>query len=635
MAASDDPISLHFFGAPRWADNNAFFPQKGFVLIAALLLSPGNTLTRQAIASLLWEDVEQKRALANLRQLLSRLQQFGGDEPLLLASGSSLTAGPKAYRSDLGCFLGSISSTDIAVRKAGLLAMRGELLQTCESGQEEFYLWLLSERSRLKSIFFSSVGQLLEDITRFGGQRSHEIAAIADCALTLEPDREETYRSVMAAYARLGDVGRYEHTSENLNRMLRLEARAPEPATLALRRRVRADLIDSEPEHLPKPRVEKMRVAFTLPSNADNSAAAPIVRAFIEDVANSLVRYRTFTVLAPHSTFAASAAGKEGQAVSLRPDYVVATTVFADMRASLSLIAESTGEIIWSLEVSLADHELPAIFRILSKQIAAYLAETLEQRQIAPSRRHAAPAYLHLLQGQQLIKGKCDLPLLRRARAEFRKAVELDHGMAVARGRIAQTLQLEWLMLGGGDPHLLHRAKAEAEASVAIDAASGIGQWMCAVVALHQRDFDTSAEQFLEAEALAPNSADLLLQHADALAHFGQTDHAWERFERAIDLNPLAPDIYWWAGASIALKRDDYTTAIDLCARMENDEPALRVLTVSHALGGDIDTARRYGDRLKENHPGMTARQISLLSPDRNPQVNEKLFQAYQLAGIK
>jgi Tfp pilus assembly protein PilF len=278
---------------------------------------------------------------------------------------------------------------------------------------------------------------------------------------------------------------------------------------------------------------------------------------------------------------------------------------------------------------------MPAAFRMLSRQVAAGLAENLEQRQLASSRKDDPSAYFHLLSGQQLLRGKCDLPILRRARSEFRKAMELDHGMAVARGRIAQTLQLEWLMLGGTDPHLLYRAKAEAEASVAIDPASGIGHWMGAVIALHQRDFDASAEQFLEAEALAPNSADLLLQHADALAHFGQNDPAWERFKRALDLNPFAPYIYWWAGASIALKREDYTTALELCSRMENDEPALRVLTVSHALNGDLVTARQYGRRLKENHPGMTARQISLLSPDRNPEVNEKLLHAYQLAGIK
>ncbi len=100
---------------------------------------------------------------------------------------------------------------------------------------------------------------------------------------------------------------------------------------------------------------------------------------------------------------------------------------------------------------------------------------------------------------------------------------------------------------------------------------------MSAVIALYQRDFDLSAQLFLEAEAFAPNSADFLIQHADALGHFGEIDLAWEKFNQAIDHNPLAPDIYWWAGATIALKRAEYSTAVQLCARMDNEEPALRV----------------------------------------------------------
>lgn len=634
VTASDNPKGLRVFGIPHFADHETFFPLKGYVLIAALLLAPGKSLGRQAAACLLWENADQKRALANLRQLLLRLHQFSGEAALVVASGTSLSAGPVAFRSDLSRFLEAIAARDVETRLQAILEFRGDLLTGCE-GEEQLHLWLLSERARLKGVFFSSMASLLDDMTRFGGQKSGEIAALADCAFAVEPDREETYRLFMLAYSRQGDQPGFERVSENLTRMLRNEARSPEPATLALKRRIRADFVDYEPEPVSKPRPEKPRVAFALPSGFDRAPAPELVQSFVEDVAYSLVRYRTFTILAPQSTYVVTSPDGNKPLSALRPDYVVRTTVFNDLRASVSLIAEQSGEIVWSLELSLDQFDMPAAARMLSRQVAAGLAENLEQRQLASSRKHDASAYFHLLSGQQLLRGKCDLPILRRARSEFRKAMELDPGMAVARGRIAQTLQLEWLMLGGTDPHLLYRAKAEAEASVAIDPASGIGQWMGAVIALHQRDFDASAEQFLEAEALAPNSADLLLQHADALAHFGQNDPAWERFQRALDLNPFAPDIYWWAGASIALKREDYTTAVELCSRMENDEPALRVLTVSHALSGDLVTARQYGRRLKENHPGMTARQISLLSPDRNPEVNEKLFHAYQLAGIK
>ena len=635
LAVTTEKISIRLFGVPRYdAGSAAFFPAKAFVLVTALLLAPCQSLTRQAAASLLWGNVDQKRALGNLRQLLLRLQQVSGDqEPVVVMLHNELIAGPMARRSDLAQFLAAVQTDDIEVRQQGVLGVQGELLQDADAGEEDFYLWLLSERSRLKELFFAAVGELLEDLTRFGDRKASLVGAVADCALRLEPDREETYRNVMMAYSRLGDMDASQRVFDRLERLSKTEGRSLEPATMALRRRIKSYVADNDLESQPveRPSGSKPRVAFLPPVFVDGSVADPIIRAFVDDVANSLVRYRTFTVLSPQSSFAASAERYS----ALRANYRVQSTVFDGMRVSVALLEEATAEIIWSLEVVLNERQIHAAFRLLSKQVAAALAEQVERRQVEAGRKFDASAYLHLLAGQQLVQGKCDLPLLRRARTEFRKAVDLDPGMSVARARIGQTLQLEWLMLGGGDPHLLHRAKAEAEASIEVDPALGIGHWMCAVVALYQRDFDRSAEKFLEAEALAPNSADLLLQHADALAHFGQPESAWERFERAIDLNPLAPDIYWWAGASIAFKREDYTTAVELCARMANDEPALRVLTASHAMSGDLVSARECGRRLQENYPGMTARQISGLAPDRDPAANEKLYQAFRLAGLK
>lgn len=637
MAGNGDQLTIRLMGAPHWPSGGAFFPAKGYILVAALLLAPGQMLTRQVAASLLWEDVEQKRALGNLRQLLSRMQDFAGPEDALILIGTGgLSAGPRALRSDLWHFLQAMRADTVEARSAGLLLMSGELLQGCETGGEQLYLWLLAERIRLKDLFFATLSPVLEDMTRFGGRKSDQIAGLAGYALALEPEREETYRQLMTAYARAGDISASDQLYDGLTRMLRAEARPPEPETLALRRRIKAYVAsnDDQVRAPQKQRDEKPRVAFMLPMTVEEKPSSPIIRAFIEDVANSLARYRTFAVLAPHSSYVASE-GTSGKEKSLRADYRVRTTVLTEHRASVALVDIETAEILWSLEVVLNERHLTEAFNVLSKQVAAALAEQMERRHVDAGRRQDANAYVHLLTGQQLIRGKCDLPLLRRARAEFRKAIDIDAGMALARARIAQTLQLEWLMLGGGDPHLLHRAKAEAEASVEIDVSLSTGHWMAAVIALYQRDFDASADRFLEAEALAPNSADLLLQHADALAHFGQAEHAWQRFQQAIDLNPLAPDIYWWAGASIAFKREDYAGAVALCRRMEDDEPALRVLTASLAMNGDIESARDAAQRLQENYPGMTARQICGLSPDREPEAHERFHDALKMAGLK
>ncbi|WP_186663401.1 BTAD domain-containing putative transcriptional regulator [Rhizobium daejeonense] len=640
VADDAEPLVIRLFGMPRCeAGHQTFFPIKGLVLIAALLLSPSRFLTRQAAAFLLWENAEEKRAAANLRQLLLRLQQHAIDgEPFVVSTMAGLTVGPATRRSDLEAFLLSLKDEDIDSRLKGLLAVTGELLQGVEAGTEQFDFWLLSQRNRLNDQFYSAVNRLLDDVTRFGTRKSVDIATIADRALQLEPDREETYRLFMNAYARAGDLAASDRIFDRLIRHTQLDGRSPESETLALHRRLRArvEAIALSPSASSAGATcRRPRVAFLRPTKIDGSSFPSFVQAFVEDIANSLVRYRTFAVISPHSSFLTSDDASNGLYRTLRADYCVKATVFDNMRLSFAMIEEATGEIVWSLEVVLAERQLHSAFRMLSKQIAAALAEQIERLQLAPARQHDGGAYHHLLSGQQLLRGKCDLPLLRRARSEFRKAIEIDPQMSVARARTAQSLQLEWLMLGGDDPHLLHRAKAEAEAAIEIDPALGIGHWMRAVVALYQRDFETSAQGFFEAEALAPNSADLLIQHADALAHFGEKDLAWQRFQQAIDLNPLAPDIYWWAGASIALKRDDYRTAVDLCTKMENDEPALRVLTASHALNGNLEAARGYARRLQEIYPGLSAREISGVSPDKDPAANEKLYTAFRLAGIK
>jgi DNA-binding SARP family transcriptional activator/Tfp pilus assembly protein PilF len=642
VAETAELIPIRLLGTPHCeALHAAFFPAKGFALLAALLLAPNHCLPRTVAASLLWEDVEQKRALGNLRQLILRLQKLIGSEgSLVIVDGNDLRAGDLAHSSDLGRFLAHIRSSDPDRRANTLLLFGGDLLDGIDAGQDHFYLWLLSERRRLKDIFFSVFVQHLEELTRFGRGRADDIATLTECAIRVEPDREETYRASMVAYIRTGNTGASERIFQRLQHRLDMEGRGPEPATVAARRMMQS--IASAPEAIQgdvaerrRPPAPRPRIAFQKPVNIHGLPATAVMQAFVGDVANNLVRYRTFVVLSPHSTFSVRGDGSDPRDATLRTDYRVVSTVFDDARMSVALIEEASGELIWSIELALVEQQIHSAFRILTKQVAAALAREVERLQIDTDRNHDAGAYLHLLEGQQLLSRKCDLPLLRRARSIFRKAVDLDHGMAIARARVAQTLQLEWLMLGGGDPHLLHRAKAEADASVNIDPALGTGHWMSAVIALYQRDFDTSAEKFLEAEALAPNSADLLLQHADALAHFGDREAAWEKFLRATDLNPFAPDIYWWAGASIAFDRQDYAGAIGLCAKMEDDEAALRVLTASHALNGDIEQARICAGRLQENYPGMSAREITALSPDRDPAANENFYNALRIAGVK
>lgn len=608
------------------------FPEKGYALIAALILAPEKKQSRQVLASMLWEDVDQARALANLRQLLMRLKKLQPeDEPFVLAPGTMLVAGPGSERSDLAFFLEGCQATDIEKRMRALSLMRGQLLDGIDTGQDQFYLWLLSERGRIRDHFFSLAATLLEDLTRFGASKQRDIAAVAKLVIDYEPDREDSYRLVMEAYARSGHTDGIARTYETLSRVLKSEQRAPSAAVTAIHKRVLSGNALVIPHEVSARNHTVSRVGFRAPIQVDGTAASPIINAFIEDVANSLTRFRSFAVIAPHTTFAMSGEVPADRLANL--DFTVRSTLLTPDHISCSVVHEASSQILWSAEYVLGGKNFHLAFRFLSKSIAATVAEVIERHSLDPSGVYTPTAYLHLLEGQRLLKN-CDLPLLRRARREFRQAVDLDRGMAAPRARIAQTLQLEWLMLGGNDPYLLQRARAEAEAAIEADPASCMGHWMSAVVALYQRDYEGSALKFAEAETLAPHSADLLLQYADALAHFGEPAEGWKRFELAIDLNPMAPDIYWWAGASIAFKIGDYGKSVELCRKMSNDEPALRVLTASLALSGDLDEARNAADRLMEIYPGMTAREIVRLSPDKNSAANEEFYNGLRLAGV-
>ncbi len=644
-ALFEDETPVRLFGVPQLFKLQAGkrLPSKGFILIAALLLSSSESLTRQAAAALLWEDADRRKAHANLRQLVARIRQATPSGCCLVsATTDTLEAGETARASDLAAFLIASLSDDPSEVIAGLALFRGDLLEGVSEEGPELTYWLHAERSRLRDRFFQAAESALFDITRFGKAQDSSIATIANRMLALDPEREESYRAIMEAYGRCGNGTRAKRIYQSLKTTLsQAEKTEPSVDTARSARRIAAEYEDM-PSDLPGPlsasrsaRRHCPRVAFLRPEILVQERVDPILLALVEDTANSLSRFRSFAVLSTHSSFARKLPSAGQANAALDPEYVVRSLVVPGSRViTFTLLHHRSGEILWSAEYELDLEKLSEIFLVLSKQVALSLSEQIERHLLeAPTGRGDGNAYNQYLQGLQLLKD-CELPLLRRARTEFRKAANRDSNFADARARTAQTLQLEWLMLGGNDPYLLLRARAEAEAAIHADPGASTGHWMSAVISLYQRDFPTMARKFAEAESLSPNSPDLLIQYADALSHIGETEAAWRRFQRAIWLNPDAPDKYWWAGAGIAFHRGDYVEAVNLCRKMERIDPAIRVFTASLALMGDDSGARMAANRLRDLYPGMTAAEIVKVSPDQDSDFTKLFLEGLQRAGI-
>ena len=638
----EQAFSLKLFGTPAANRPHAgfAFPAKGYQLIALTLLSPARRVTRQKAAALLWENAGEVEAFANLRQLLVRIRRaWPPERPLVESEGPLLIAGPGAEDSDLAQFLKQHQSQAVTDLVDAIGIVDGELLAGTGDTNGEFHLWLLGERAKVKDRFFSAVATALLELTRYGRAKEADLRAIAERALAVEPEREQTYRTLIEAYGRNGMIEEAKRLYANLTELLKREFSAvPSPETAAVARRIFAaarDRFDTAyaPERSPS---TQPRVAFLPPEIPRAGSHPELIHALVREVANELSRYRTFKVIAPHSSFQIVKADGEPDFAQIDAQYAVsAMLVPGTSTLSCRLARADSGEIIWAGEFPADDHKLALAFRLLSHQTAASMAHAIERDRLDDSRhQHDGAAYLRYLEGQISLQN-CDLPRLRRARVAFRDAAATDPDFSATRAKIAQTFHLEWLMLGGNDPDLLLKARAEAGTAVSLDPGAGAGHWMDGVVALYQRDFDGAAESFAVAETLNPHAPDFLVQYADALSHMGDTEAGWERFERAVELNPLPPDHYWWAGASILMARRDFVKAIEMCGKMQSDEPVIRLLAACYALSGDRANARRYGLRIQENYPESSAGSLADIPPYKLDADRQLLLEGLRLAGIK
>ncbi|MFM9865017.1 MAG: BTAD domain-containing putative transcriptional regulator [Micropepsaceae bacterium] len=617
------------------------FPEKAYQLIAILCRAPGYRVARRRVASLLWDAAGDAAAAANLRQLLARVRKaLPHADELVISEGQNLLLGPRRREIDLCVYQETPASAPQSERSAALRLFGGDLLASVGEATAAFQEWLALERAALRQDYFCRAEQELTDLTKFGRAQAGALNDLAARMLALDPEREATYRALIAAFGRNGML---EESARHLTALRELLARdhgaAPAAETLAVVRRVFSVRQAGSLASAPQPaKAWQPRVAFLAPEWPRGAVNSRLMKAFIEDVANELSRYRSFVVLAPHSSFQADhETGHLADNTTLRADYTISGFVKPDRTAgtlALRMLDCESSEIVWAGQFKIGVQELLNSFDALVVRVASSLAAGVEKEALARRRQvSGGGAYVRYLEGMQWLEN-CDLPRLRKARKSFKQSLSGDAKMASAAARIAQTLYLEWIQLGGEDPHLLVEARDKAQHAIDIDPNDPIGHWMDGTVALYQRDFENCEAKFAETETLCPNSPDFLVQYADALSHLGNTDTGWTKFERAIDLNPAPPDHYWWAGASIAFHRRDYRKTIELCERLRNDEAVLGMMCASFAYLGDMTTAKTYAKRIGENYPNGLSLAMSRTVPDRDDAHRQHSIEGLRLAGV-
>jgi DNA-binding SARP family transcriptional activator/ActR/RegA family two-component response regulator len=219
-----------------------------------LLTTPNRRSTGEALAEVLWPEVDAKVAINRLRVAVHDLRRQLGDLKSQGVRPQLLVQQDGAYVFDAAgrCWT-DVPAFEEAVGRGRDLAARGRLeealaaYQQAETLYQGDYLqddpfadWSVVVRRRLRAALLHMLGEM----ARIYAPRGDVDEAVRSWRkiLNLEPWREEVYRQLMGMLAEAGRPGEALRAFEECRRALAAEDVAPSPTTQQLRDRIRAGL---------------------------------------------------------------------------------------------------------------------------------------------------------------------------------------------------------------------------------------------------------------------------------------------------------------------------------------------------------------------------------------------------------
>src|SRR6516165_5381030 len=210
--------------------------RKSIALLALVAAAPGQRMSRDRLAVLLWEDMPDAQARGNLRQLLAATRR---PAPFLEADTASIGFSAEMVETDLAASEAAIAENTPAALEQAAALYRADLLDGFALRDRDFNDWLTGERERLREHAVQLFLRLMERAAAIGVEPAIRWALRI---LAVDPVHEPAHRALMELYAAQGRhaaaLRQYEQLRETLSR--ELDTR-PEPQTDALARRIRDD----------------------------------------------------------------------------------------------------------------------------------------------------------------------------------------------------------------------------------------------------------------------------------------------------------------------------------------------------------------------------------------------------------
>lgn len=249
-------LQLYFLGPPQFSRNGQpveLTSAKAVALLAYLAATP-LPQSRERLLDLLWPDSLPDAARKNLRNTLWVIRKTFGDD-LLQSADDRLNLAPSAWV-DLVVFAENTASAQSPVSYLpSLISLyRGPFLDGLNlADAPDFEIWLTSERERLGQLYLRHLATLI-DLYR-AEQNWPEIILAARRALAYDNLHEPMYRTLMEAYARLGERSESLRQYEALRAILTAELGVePLPETEALRAAILKGELQPASPPIPKQR---------------------------------------------------------------------------------------------------------------------------------------------------------------------------------------------------------------------------------------------------------------------------------------------------------------------------------------------------------------------------------------------
>lgn len=205
-------------------------PRKSRALLAYLALAGGRPVSREKLATLLWEGSSEAQSRASLRQALAAIRRIEGAEALIVADAETCALAP-GVAVDVTAFTGADSA------QARAEAFRGELLDGFSLPEAGFSTWLATERAQMRDGAITALAETAE--AALAARRLDAAIAAAQRLVALDQLHEAGHRLLMRAYAETGRPAEALRQYRGLQALLRRElGAAPEPETVAVAQNV-------------------------------------------------------------------------------------------------------------------------------------------------------------------------------------------------------------------------------------------------------------------------------------------------------------------------------------------------------------------------------------------------------------